>query len=964
MNRRFYVAASATLAFALITINFSNCSKVAFDATLDGQIEAYGKTVGSILLEGGNAYTKNREVVATLQHSSAEEMYVTDEPNCAGGGVWETYASFKRWNLNQTNSEVTLFAKFRDKKGSAVESSCYEDSIIHDDVPPLIVAPLNIPSFTRNVAMNLNFQVSDTLSGVDTIQCKKDSGAFEPCTAAMALAALNEGPHSAQIIATDRAGNSSQPVMVGFTVDLTPPVVQFNQTPASRTADLNAVFAFSAQDALSGLEGYECRNSDSAPWVACTSPISQNFTEGAQKFSVRASDRVGNVSQPISYSWTIDRTAPSVRITRSPVGYTNVAIAALEFSGVPGGKNIVRFECSLDNAAFSNCTSPLSTAALAEGTHRFSVRGYDDVGNVSQPAMANWVVDLTPPVARIDNGPAAITNIINAALAFSATDALSGIREIQCQLNNSGFQACTSVRNYLALAEGSYTFEVRAIDNAGNTSTVVRHTWRIDFTKPVVTIISGPAAQTKDINAILVFEAVDGGGGAIARIECRLDTAVDWETCTSPKQYVGLNQGSHSFQVRAIDTAGNISDVKTRAWFTDSIGPAINFGQQPLAVIPNNSNARFQFTVVDAGVGVASISCGLNGQMAACTADTTREYQNLAVGDYSFRVDAVDLLGNASTRTISFKVEQRTMAYQQNVPVTSNNKADIIVVVDNSGSMSAEQASMAARFGTFLDQLNGLDWQVGIVTTDMSANAPKKDGRLLEISGLAGQYKLTSGMDLNQAKQFFAKTIQRPASEGSGYEQGIAATYRAVLRNAEASSSSNPNNGFLRSGAVLSVVVVTDADETNPAGTQVQNRPENLVNLVKNTYPGKAFGFHSIIVRPDDLACLNLAGSGNEGYGYAYASASALTGGVVGTVCSQDYGSQLAAMGRATIDLIASANLSCAPIDTNGDGVGDVQIITADGSAAPTYTINGLAITFSRALPVGNNQLRYSCIIQ
>ena len=103
---------------------------------------------------------------------------------------------------------------------------------------------------------------------------------------------------------------------------------------------------------------------------------------------------------------------------------------------------------------------------------------------------------------------------------------------------------------------------------------------------------------------------------------------------------------------------------------------------------------------------------------------------------------------------------------------------------------------------------------------------------------------------------------------------------------------------------------------------------------------------------------------GNEAYGYSYTSLSNLTGGVIGTVCSQDYGSQLTDIGQATIDLINSANLSCAPLDTTGDGVPDVQITTADGSAAPSYTITGLKTNFSRALPVGANKLTYTCAAQ
>lgn len=968
MKPNYVVIGLATTVFAAVTLNFSNCSKVAFEASPEAEVLKLSVDGGTIQLDGGNEFTRSLEVVATLNHNSAEEMYVTESSSCSTGGQWEPYSAFKRWQIKSGNAEFKLYAKFKEKAGSALESDCSSDAIIHDDVAPLIVMPISLPTFTKETVVNANFSVSDNLSGVDTIQCRKDSGIYEPCSQSLAMSALTEGNHSLAVLASDKAGNVSQPLMAGFTVDLTPPTLQFNSTPPSLTADLEGRFTFSGVDALSGLARFECKSSDAAPWQTCTSPISNTYVEGVHRVSVRAIDNVGNVSNPIQYQWTIDRTAPSVRITRSPNAYTNVRVASLEFSAVPGSEPIARFECSIDGGAFAACSSPYTSAALNDGRHEFSVRGYDAANNVSQPAMASWVVDTQGPIARIISGPANPTKETMGTLIFDASDVGSGIQELQCQINGSGFQACVSPRQYMNLVEGNYTFQVRAIDRAGNTGAAVSHVWRVDLTPPTVTITSGPLAQTRDINAVLQFVATDGAMGQVARIECRLDNAVDWETCTSPKNYVGLNQGAHSFQVRAIDTVGLISEVKVHNWMIDSMGPAINYVQQPKSVVYPGEAAIVQYAVTDAGSGVAFVTCGLNNQLVDCAATLTRDHNNLPAGNYTFTVTATDNLGNSSTSSVTWKVEFRTMNYNQNILVNANNKADIIVVIDNSGSMSPEQANMATRFGTFLDQLGGLDWQVGIVTTDMATSSTsgtfRKDGRLLPITGLTGQFKLTSAMPLATAKTHFGQTIQRPANEGSGAEQGIAATYRAVERSAMAVSGDNTTGGFIRSGSVLSVVVVTDADETNPAGTQERNRPESLVNLIRNQHPGKAFKYNSIIVRPGDSACLNLAGSGNEGYGYSYNTASTLTGGVIGTVCSNDYGAQLAAMGRATADLVNSATLNCTPVDTNNDGMADVRITTADGSAAPAYTITGLTITFARALPVGNNQLSYTCLVQ
>ena len=71
--------------------------------------------------------------------------------------------------------------------------------------------------------------------------------------------------------------------------------------------------------------------------------------------------------------------------------------------------------------------------------------------------------------------------------------------------------------------------------------------------------------------------------------------------------------------------------------------------------------------------------------------------------------------------------------YDKNITVNpATTKVDVLVVVDNSGSMSVEQSNMGMRFASFLSRLQGLDWQVGIVTTDVQTNntAAFKDCRL------------------------------------------------------------------------------------------------------------------------------------------------------------------------------------------------------------------------------------------
>jgi hypothetical protein len=86
-----------------------------------------------------------------------------------------------------------------------------------------------------------------------------------------------------------------------------------------------------------------------------------------------------------------DTTAPETSISNGPAqdSTTESTSATFEFGSTEAGT----FECSLDGAAFSACTSPAALSGLAVGPHTFRVRSRDGSGNVdATPATRAWTV--------------------------------------------------------------------------------------------------------------------------------------------------------------------------------------------------------------------------------------------------------------------------------------------------------------------------------------------------------------------------------------------------------------------------------------------------------------------------------------------------------------------------------------------------------------------------------------------
>ncbi len=258
-------------------------------------------------------------------------------------------------------------------------------------------------STTNDSTPSFGFSSSEAGS---TFQCKVDAAAFGACSgpgATHTTAALADGTHTFQVRATDPSGNTDPtPASRTFTVDTTPPETTITSGPAagSTTNDSTPSFGFSSSEAGST---FQCKV-DAAAFGACSGPGATHTTaalaDGQHTFQVRATDPVGNTDPtPASRTFTVsttvvpppvlppaaDTTPPETTITKGPPKKTKKKKVTFEFiSSEPGSS----FECSLDGAPFTPCSSPHKVKAKKKGKHRFEVRARDGAGNVDPSAAS------------------------------------------------------------------------------------------------------------------------------------------------------------------------------------------------------------------------------------------------------------------------------------------------------------------------------------------------------------------------------------------------------------------------------------------------------------------------------------------------------------------------------------------------------------------------------------------------
>ncbi len=177
---------------------------------------------------------------------------------------------------------------------------------------------------------------------------------------------------------------------------------------------------------------------------------------------------------------------------------------------------------------------------------------------------------------------------------------------------------------------------------------------------------------------------------------------------------------------------------------------------------------------------------------------------------------------------------------------------DLLFVIDNSGSMAEEQESLAlwahdALFGVLeLDDDVLLNLHVAVVTTDMGAgpfgisscegtgdggvfnDVPAQasceaiDGRfLIDIDdGAGGRITNYSADTLSEAFGCIAGV----GVSGCGFEQPLETMKRAL-------DGSNPENaGFLREGALLAVIIVSDEDNCSVSDTNLFDPAQDSIS--------------------------------------------------------------------------------------------------------------------------------------
>jgi hypothetical protein len=202
------------------------------------------------------------------------------------------------------------------------------------------------------------------------------------------------------------------------------------------------------------------------------------LAEGPHTVSIQARDPSGNESSTLQRSFTIVDTA----LTDGPAPLEATRTATFDYSTGAG----TAFECSLDFGAFTACgtgtTGSRTVTVTTDGVHNFRVRARTGGWIDAVAAARSWTVDTAAPNTTLDPlaGPGEGSVVTSTTASFGFTSTEPADARFECRLDAQPFAECTNPRQLNGLAPGAHTFEVRAIDKAGNADpTPATRSWSV-----------------------------------------------------------------------------------------------------------------------------------------------------------------------------------------------------------------------------------------------------------------------------------------------------------------------------------------------------------------------------------------------------------------------------------------------------------------------------------------------------
>ncbi|HDT2093927.1 TPA: Ig-like domain-containing protein [Enterobacter roggenkampii] len=588
--------------------------------------------------------------------------------------------------------------------------------------------------------------VTVTLGGKTYTATVANDGTWTLDVPAADLAALSQGALTLTASVNDKAGNNGQTTHT-LTVDTVAPTVTIS-TVADDDIVNNAeqlagqtirgtTTAEQGQTVTVSFNGHSYQATVGADGSWSVFVPGRDFlglSDGDYTITASVNDKAGNPGSA-THDVTLNGDVPTITInTFAQDDIVNAAehgtpLVVSGTTNAPAGQTVTitlngkTYAATVQNdGTWSYTVGSAEVSALADGgSYVINAQVSNTIGN-SASDNHTVTVDLTAPSMGIsidslqnDTGLSAsdfITNDNQVVVNGSLTAQLGNNEKAQISLDGGltwiDLTVTGTTWRYTdgrSLTDGTYQYQVRVIDNAGNVGATDSQDVVIDLTKPAATTItvdsitqdtglSGSDFITSD-NQISLKGTLGAALGAGDHAQISLDGGVTWTDVSVSGlswTYVDgrtLADGDYNYQLRVIDDAGNISATASQVVTIDTVAPDASKTIAIDSISDDTGLSSSDFITRDTSLTLhGSLGATLaDGEYAQISLDGGVTWQNVIVtGNSWYYVDS-RTLGNQTydyyVRVVDAAGNVGASAHQQVTVDTVAPDAAITVTVDN-----------------------------------------------------------------------------------------------------------------------------------------------------------------------------------------------------------------------------------------------------------------------------------------
>ncbi|EUM81589.1 Ig-like domain-containing protein [Enterobacter sp. MGH 7] len=588
--------------------------------------------------------------------------------------------------------------------------------------------------------------VTVTLGGKTYTALVANDGTWTLDVPAVDLAALSQGALTVTASVNDKAGNSGQTTHT-LTVDTIAPAVTIS-TVADDDIVNNAeqlagqtisgtTTAEQGQTVTVSFNGhsYQATVAANGSWsVFVPGRDFLGLSDGDYTITATVSDKAGNPGSA-THDVTLNGDVPTIAInTFAQDDIVNAAEhgTPLVISGTtdaPAGQTVTitlngkTYTATVQNdGTWSYTVGSADVTALADGgSYVINAQVSNAIGN-SVSDNHTVTVDLTAPSMGIsidslqnDTGLSAndfITNDSQVVVNGSLTAQLGNNEKAQISLDGGVTWIDLTVTGTTwrytdgrTLTDGTYQYQVRVIDNAGNVGATDSQDVVIDLTKPAAATITVDSVSqdtglsdsdfiTSD-NQISLKGTLGAALGSGDHAQISLDGGATWTDVSVSGlswTYIDgrtLTDGDYNYQLRVIDDAGNISATTSQVVTIDTVAPDASKTIAIDSISDDTGLSSSDFITRDTSLTLhGSLGATLaDGEYAQISIDGGVTWQNVIVtGNSWYYVDG-RTLGNQTydyyVRVVDAAGNVGASAHQQVTVDTVAPDAAITVTVDN-----------------------------------------------------------------------------------------------------------------------------------------------------------------------------------------------------------------------------------------------------------------------------------------